>query len=61
MTPMLLSMGAIVSDGTPDTIQNALAAIKTSEVWEWFEERFGTSLQAQRIFAFKREQKPNPN
>ena len=59
MTAMLLSIGAIVSRKTSETIHAALTAIKSSDVLQWIKEGMGVTLQAQRLFAFREEQKPD--
>jgi hypothetical protein len=53
MTAMLLSFGAIVLEKTTETINKALDAIKTTDVYEWVKSKLGTTVQAQRKLAFE--------
>jgi hypothetical protein len=47
-TSLLLSFAAVVSKTTQDVIQNALQAVPTKKISEWFKENIGQSLQSQR-------------
>lgn len=54
MTAMILSVGAIVAERTIETIRKALSAITTQNVLDWTRNHLGTTLQAQRCLAFRR-------
>jgi hypothetical protein len=47
-TGLLLSIGAIVSTTTKETIHKALETVSTSDVLDWCKENLGKSLQAKR-------------
>lgn len=51
-TGLLLSIAAIVSKTTKNTIQKAMETIKTKTVLEWQDKNIGKSVQAKRIEAF---------
>jgi hypothetical protein len=51
MTAMLLGMGAIVGKQTRATIAQALATIRTQDVWNWTRDTFGTTIASQRKLA----------
>lgn len=57
VTPLLLSVGAMVLELTAQTMGHALAAIRTCDVLQWCREHLGLTLQAQRRHAYA-EQKP---
>ncbi len=53
MTATLLAIGAIVLDKTATTIDKALAATKTKDVYAWVKTKLGITIQAQRKLAFE--------
>jgi hypothetical protein len=54
MTAMLLGFGSLVSQKTHDVIRSALATISSRDVINWCRNTLGLTLQAQRLFAFRR-------
>jgi hypothetical protein len=54
MTAMLLSLGAIVTTKTEETIVRGLTAVRTTAVATWCQQNLGPTLQSQRIFALPR-------
>ncbi len=63
-TGLLLSLPAMVSDTTPEVVQNALETVPTKTMLDWCKEKLGQSLQSLRkeVFAStdETEQKQNP-
>lgn len=51
-TKMVLSMAAAVGRKTADQIPQALAAVRTKDVWAWCHEHLGTSIQSERRRTF---------
>jgi hypothetical protein len=51
MTAMLLGIGAVIGKQTRATIAQALATIRTQDVWNWSRDTFGTTIAAQRKLA----------
>jgi hypothetical protein len=61
LTGMALSIGALVGNPTPETVQAAMTEITTHDVWNWCRSHLGPTVQSvrQRIrHAFDPEQKP---
>ncbi len=62
-TVFILSLAAIVSKTTIETVQEALENISTKKVFEWFKEKVGDSVQAKKMqvnnLIKKEEQKQN--
>jgi hypothetical protein len=55
ITPQLLALGASVGKQTTQTIRRAFATIQTRNVVQWCRQHLGLSLQAQRSYAFKEQ------
>lgn len=51
-TRMVLAMAAAVAKPTTEYLQEALAAVTTSDVYEWGRDLLGPSVQSQRRLAF---------
>lgn len=51
-TLMVLSVAAIVSETTQDTVKQALETVPTKRILEWAKETLGQSVQAKRKIAF---------
>ena len=51
-TRMVLAMAAAVAEPTTEYLQEALAAVTTSDVYEWARDLLGPSVQSQRRLAF---------
>lgn len=59
VTPMVLAFGAMVVNHTHHAVATALHATRTSDVLQWCRKHLGFTLQAQRRYAFAKEQKPD--
>jgi len=57
VTPLILSVGAMVLDLSAETIRRALSAIRTHDVIQWCRDHLGFTLQSQRRYLHL-EQKP---
>ena len=55
MTPQLLALGAAVGRQTVGAVRRAFATIRTRDVVQWCRQHLGLSLQAQRKYAFKEQ------
>jgi hypothetical protein len=51
-TGLVLSLGALVSRWTAETIREALERCKVRDVWDWCRRRLGQSIQSRRKQAF---------
>jgi hypothetical protein len=51
-TKMILGAAATVTKLTQQTLQAALATVRTRDVAQWVQKHLGTSLQSQRMHAF---------
>lgn len=63
LTGMVLSLGALVGNLTVETVQAALAEVRTREVWHWCRTHLGATVQSVRAKirnALALEQKPPP-
>ena len=62
-TIFILSLAAIVSKTTTDIVQKALETVPTKEIYEWFKDNIGSSVQGKRVqinrVIKKEEQKRN--
>lgn len=51
-TGLVLSLGAMVSDWTAESVQEALERCRVRDVWEWCRQCLGPSVQSQRRRAY---------
>lgn len=51
-TGLVLSLGAMVSDWTAASVQEALERCRVRDVWDWCRRRLGPSVQSQRRRAY---------
>jgi hypothetical protein len=60
-TGLLLTLGAMVSETTPEVIHKALETVSTTRVRQWCQQHLGPSIQAQRQQAFRTLKKAEQN
>lgn len=57
-TGLVLSLGALVSRTTGDVVKQAMATVRTKDVWNWCRNILGPTVQSNRKLAYHSETKP---